>query len=668
MKYVQIVVDNSSDSTDRMYTYRCREDCVKTGDLVMVPFARRKKDIRGYVFGVSDENDENIKNLKEISSIDDEYSLPEDLIKLSVWMKRRYMCRYLDAVKCMLPPGKKPARVLNNPLEEYSGERDEEPELTDEQQAALDQIRPELYGRKTAAFLLNGVTSSGKTEVYLRAASETLKAGRDVIVLVPEISLTPQTIGRFTSRFGRETVAVMHSRLTKPQRYRQWMRVRNGEAQIMIGARSAIFAPFADPGLIIIDEEHESSYKSDQTPKYDTINTALMRSRLSGAVVILGTATPSIVSMYRARAGFYREIRLTRRHNRTPLPHVRIADMRQELREGNRSVFSRELYRKIRASLDRGRQAILFLNRRGYSSFISCRSCGYVVKCSTCGISMTYHKASGMAECHYCGRSVPVPDTCPECGSAYIRYFGAGTEQLEEAAAALFPDASVDRLDLDAIRKKGASQKILGAFRKGKTDILVGTQLVAKGLDFQNVGVVGIVAADVSLNIPDYRAAETTWQLIVQAAGRSGRGDEPGEVVIQTYSPEDRTICTAAAGDYESFYRGEIELRRLSGYPPFTNILRLVFSGEDESRVAEEAFHVYHGMEQSGFPAEGELFRPQPAYMSYVNGKYRYQILIKSPVNRTKEYIKLIEEIKKARSSRSAKILMVAELDPYSLT
>lgn len=436
----------------------------------------------------------------------------------------------------------------------------------------------------------------------------------------------------------------------------------------MIGARSAIFAPFADPGLIIIDEEHESSYKSDQTPKYDTINTALMRSRLSGAVVILGTATPSIVSMYRARAGFYREIRLTRRHNRTPLPHVRIADMRQELREGNRSVFSRELYRKIRASLDRGRQAILFLNRRGYSSFISCRSCGYVVKCSTCGISMTYHKASGMAECHYCGRSVPVPDTCPECGSAYIRYFGAGTEQLEEAAAALFPDASVDRLDLDAIRKKGASQKILGAFRKGKTDILVGTQLVAKGLDFQNVGVVGIVAADVSLNIPDYRAAETTWQLIVQAAGRSGRGDEPGEVVIQTYSPEDRTICTAAAGDYESFYRGEIELRRLSGYPPFTNILRLVFSGEDESRVAEEAFHVYHGMEQSGFPAEGELFRPQPAYMSYVNGKYRYQILIKSPVNRTKEYIKLIEEIKKARSSRSAKILMVAELDPYSLT
>ena len=281
---------------------------------------------------------------------------------------------------------------------------------------------------------------------------------------------------------------------------------------------------------------------------------------------------------------------------------------------------------------------------------------------------MTYHKSSGRAECHYCGRAIPVPAVCPDCGSPYIRYFGIGTEQLEEAVVSLFPDASVARLDLDTVKKKGTAQKILGAFRRGKTDILVGTQLVAKGLDFQNVGVVGIVAADVSLNIPDYRAAETTWQLIVQAAGRSGRGEEPGDVVIQTYSPDDRTICSAAKGDYELFYHGEIELRRLSGYPPFTNILRLVFSGEEESRVMEEARRVYLEMKQSFSSGEGELFQPQPAYRSYLNGKYRYQILIKSPVDRTKNYIKQIEEIKKKRSSRPAKVMMIAELDPYSLT
>ena len=668
MKYVKVVVDNASNSTDQLYTYRCADDRVKIGDVVTVPFARRKKEITGYVFQVSETNDEGIRRLRDVTSILEDYSVPKDLIRLSSWMKKRYMCRYLDVIRCMIPPGRKPVKAVKDPLNEYSSEPTPLPELTDEQQEAFRRIRPALRKREPARFLINGVTSSGKTEIYLRAAMETLESGRSVIVLVPEISLTPQTIDRFTSRFGKDAVAVMHSRLTMAQRYQQWMRVRSGEARIMIGARSAVFAPFSDPGLIIIDEEHESSYKSDQTPKYDAISTAMMRSQLSGAVVILGTATPSVVSMYRARTGYYSELKLTKRHNQTPLPLVSIADMRMELREGNRSVFSRELYRKIRDALDRKRQIILFLNRRGYSSFISCRSCGYVVRCSTCGISMTYHKASGMAECHYCGKKIRVPETCPDCGSQYIRYFGAGTEQLQEAAAAFFPDAAVDRLDLDSTRKKGESRRILEAFRKGKTDILVGTQLVAKGLDFQNVGVVGIVAADVTLNIPDYRSAETTYQLIVQAAGRSGRGEEPGHVVIQTYTPENRTILAAASGDYEAFYQGEVSLRRLSGYPPFTNILRLVFSGEDEKQVVEEALHVYHDIEKSGLPAEGEMFRPQPAYMSFLNGKYRYHILIKSPVQRTKYYRALIEEIKKQKSTRTSAVVMIAELDPYSFT
>lgn len=672
MKYVRVVVDNTSNSTDQLYTYRCPDDSVKAGDIVKVPFARRRKEITGFVFEVSDRNDENIKNLKDVSSIQEEYSLPEDLIRLSAWMKRRYMCRYIDAVKCMIPPGRRPARAVRDPLEEYSGREDGLPELTEEQRAAFETLLPDLENRKHACFLLNGVTSSGKTEVFLRAAAETLKQGRDVIVLVPEISLTPQTIDRFTSRFGRENVAVIHSRLTKAQRYGQWMRARNGEARIMIGARSAVLAPFHDPGLIIIDEEHESSYKADQTPKYDAVSAAIMRGRMSGAVVLLGTATPSIVSMYRSRQGYYRELKLTRRHNETPLPHVSIADMRKELKDGNHSIFSRELYSKMRSALDDGKQIILFLNRRGYSSFVSCRSCGYVVRCSECGISMTYHKSSGMAECHYCGRKVRVPDTCPECGSPYIRYFGAGTEQLEEAAGQFFPDASVARLDLDLAKKKGESRKILNSFRKRKTDILVGTQLVAKGLDFDNVGVVGIVAADVTLNIPDYRSAERTYQLIVQAAGRAGRGKEAGEVVIQTYSPENPVILAAAAGDYGSFYSHEVRVRAFSGYPPFTNILRLVFSGENERTVAKEAEDVYHRIEDSGLPGEGELFRPQPAFMAFLNGKYRYQVLIKSPVRKTKYYRKLIEDIKKdkarVKSPEKDAVILVAELDPYSLS
>lgn len=670
MKYIKAVVDNPSDSTDRLYTYRCEDDSVKVGSVVKVPFARRKKDITAYVFEVSEKNEENIKRIRDVSSVSDEYSLPYDLIKLAAWMKRRYMCRYIDALHCMIPPGSRPAggRKIKDPLAEYESGPGDIPELTGEQQAALDSLTPSIEKRKTAYFLLNGVTSSGKTEVFLRAAAKTLETGRDVIVLVPEISLTPQTIDRFTSRFGADNVAVMHSRLTRAQRYIQWMRARTGDAKVMIGARSAVFAPLNDPGLIIVDEEHESSYKADQTPKYDAVSAALMRAKMRGAAVVLGTATPSVVSMYRARAGYYRELKMTMRHNRTPLPRMSIVDMRRELKEGNRSIFSRQLYDKVRNAVDSGKQVILFLNRRGYSSFISCRSCGYVMKCDVCGISMTYHKSSGMAECHYCGRRVKVPRVCPDCGSSYIRYFGAGTEQVEEAAREAFPDAAVARLDLDAARRKGESRRILNSFRRGKTDILVGTQLVAKGLDFDNVGVVGIVAADVTLNIPDYRASERTYQLVVQAAGRAGRGSEPGDVVIQTYAPQNRTIMAAAAGDYESFYKDEIRMRKLSAYPPFTNLVRLVFSGENERETADEAEKVYRRIISSGLPERGEVFRPQPAYLARLNGRYRYHIVIKSPVKRTGYYRKLVGDIKKERAGGSADVLMVAELDPYSFT
>ncbi|MDD7408263.1 MAG: primosomal protein N' [Anaerovoracaceae bacterium] len=673
MKYVDLVVDNASNSTDNLYTYRCSDDDIKVGDIVKVPFARRRKDITGYVFAVSDHAPENIKGIRDVASVSDEYSLPPDLIRMSSWMKHRYMCRYIDAISCMIPPGKKPKRApAKDPLDEYTGDgaSSDAPPLTEEQQAAFDRIKPKIHSREMSYFLLNGVTSSGKTEVYLRACEETLKEGRDAMILVPEISLTPQTISRFTARFGADKVAVMHSKLTKGQRYVQWMRARNGEAKIMIGARSAVFAPLADPGLIVIDEEHESSYKADQTPKYDAVSAALMRAKISGSVVILGSATPSVVSSYRAKKGYYTELKLLKRHNKTPLPEVSIVDMRDELKDGNRGVFSSRLYNDIKKTLEEGRQVILFLNRRGYSSFISCRSCGYVMKCSTCGISMTYHKSSGMAECHYCGRRVRVPDVCPECGSSYIRYFGAGTEQVEEAAAELFPEAVCARLDLDTAKKKGETKRILNLFRRGKINILVGTQLVAKGLDFDNVGLVGIVAADVTLNIPDYRSAERTYQLIVQASGRAGRGDRPGSVIIQTYAPDDRTIEAAARGDYAGFLREELAVREVSGYPPFTNIIRLVFSGEDEVKTRAEADSVFREIEGLAVKLGAAVFSPQPAYMAKLNGRYRFQILVKSPVARTKYCRRLVENIKKERSraSGTADIVMVAELDPYSIT
>ncbi len=671
LKQVNVVIDNTSHRTDNYYTYLCDHDSVKVGSVVQVPFGRRKDTVTGYVFEVMEDDRSTKGRLKKVASVSEELSIPEDLIHLCVWMKQRYLCRYIDGVRCIIPPGSAPSGRVRDPYEASGDEgeqRDLPPPLTEEQDDVLQAMMPSLRSRDSRCFLINGVTSSGKTEVYLRAAQEVLEQGRDVIVLVPEISLTPQMIQRFQRRFGWKRVAVMHSRMTKKQRYLHWMKARTGQASVMIGARSAIFAPFADPGLIIIDEEHESSYKSDQTPKYHAISTALERAGYCGATVILGSATPSVISSYRAASGEYTELRMRKRHNLTPLPEVVTVDMREELKNGNRTIFSKVLYQHVRECLDQGKQAILFLNRRGYSSFISCRSCGFVLKCDACGVSMTYHKSSGSAVCHYCGRKLPVPKQCPECGSPYIRHFGTGTEQVQEAAERMFEGASVARLDLDTVQRKGESERILRDFRSGRTDILVGTQLVAKGLDFDQVGVVGIVAADLSLNVPDYRSAERTYQLIVQAAGRAGRGDERGLVVIQTYTPDHVTIQTAAEGDYDRFYQNELTLRRITGYPPFTDILRLVFTGPDEKAVLDAAIRVCTRITASGVPAEGEVFPPQPAYMARFNEMFRYHVVIKCSPERTGLYLSLMEGIQTEFSEKNASIRMVPERNPYSFT
>ena len=527
MKYVDVVIDNNSDHTDELYTYGCPFDEVNVGDKVYVPFSKGNKRREGYVFTVREQLEEPIRGLKHILEIDPEISLTEEALETCRWMKRRYLCKYIDGVKCFTPAGSSSKRgKKRDPLAEKEYVPDQPKELNPEQDAAMDQIRKRLSEGEHRILMIQGVTGSGKTEVYLQAIEEVVASGRQAIMMVPEISLTPQTIQRFLSRFGKERTAVLHSKLSLGQRYDEWMRIRKGEASIVIGARSAVFAPLSNPGIIILDEEHETSYKSDKTPKYDALEVAAKRMGHHKGLVLLGSATPSVVNAYRSRSGLFDLIRLEKRYNEVPLPEVSIVDMREELKQGNHTMFSVELVNAMEETLSRGRQVILFLNRRGYSTFVSCRNCGYTVTCPDCGITMTYHKNENACVCHFCGKKQPMLRTCPECGSSYIRHFGTGTEQVEETVHQFFGKATVARLDLDTVRTKGSIDKILKDFQKGKTQILVGTQLVAKGLDFANVGLVGIISADVTLNIPDFRSAERTFQLVTQAAGRSGRGDE----------------------------------------------------------------------------------------------------------------------------------------------
>ena len=561
MKYANLVIDNKSDQTDQLYTYGVKDDA-KIGSKVYVPFAKSRNLREAYVVETDEHSGDGLgKRLRYIEKVDDDVSLSEEMIRTALWMKKRYICRLIDAVNCFTPVGEKARRgQRKNPFAEEKGEPSSVKELTLQQAQILQRIGEAAKAKKHMRFLLHGVTGSGKTEIYIRAAQQVLEQGRNVIVLVPEIALTGQIIDRFIGRFGSGKVAVLHSKLSLGERYDQWKKVRDGcdgDGQIVIGARSAVFAPLENIGLIVIDEEHETTYKSDHTPKYDTIEVALKRvqDKDNNGILLLGSATPSVVSYQRAQEGIYELLELTERYNKVVLPEISIVDMREELKRGNRSIISSELCSKMKDTLEAGRQVILFLNRRGYSTFVSCRECGYVARCPGCGLSLTYHKAGGQAVCHYCGYHEPAPNKCPECGSKYIRYFGSGTEKLEEAVSDLFPEYAAERLDLDTVKRKGELTRKLKAFRSGKTQILIGTQIIAKGLDFRNVGLSGIVSADVSLNIPDFRSPERTFQLITQAAGRAGRGDSQGHVVIQTYSPEHYAVAFASQHDYKGFLK-----------------------------------------------------------------------------------------------------------------
>lgn len=669
MKYVNVVIDNNTDHTDNLYTYLCEDDRVRVGDKVSVPFAKGNRIRDAYVFQVADRLPEEIKGIKSIESIDPDIFLGEEAVATCVWMKRRYLCRYIDAIKCFTPAGTSSKRGrIRTPYKDIEFERTEAKSLTDEQKNAMETIRPSIRDREHKVYLIHGVTSSGKTEIYMQIIEECVAKGRTAIMLVPEISLTPQTIERFIGRFGAEQIAVLHSKLSMGERYDEWMRIRKGEVKIVIGARSAIFAPLDEIGVIVLDEEHETTYKSDMTPKYDTIEVAVKRAKKNQAVVLLGSATPSLISAFKAETGEYERIFLKERFNKTPLPDVEIVDMREELRNGNKSIFSISLYHEMKRCLEEKKQVILFLNRRGYSTFVSCRSCGYVMKCGECGISLTYHKARNEAICHFCGYRERVPAVCPVCGGRYLKHFGTGTEKVEEVTKEIFPEYAVDRLDLDTAAKKGSIDKILNSFRKGKTNILIGTQLVAKGLDFSNVGLVGIVSADISLNVPDFRSAERTFQLITQAAGRAGRGDSPGKVLIQSYNPDHYSILAAAAHDYEAFYQMETAIRKQIGYPPFSDLIQIVLSSEKEQEAYEICRQVAEDfIRNAGRSEERYVFGPQAAPMNKIKGLYRYQLLIKCFPGKRKEYGRILNEIKLGiNTDRKAKYFISIDVNPYS--
>ncbi len=523
--------------------------------------------------------------------------------------------------------------VGRDPFWNKKVDSDVAPTLTEEQRQVVESIDINGYSKN----LIYGVTGSGKTEVYLRLIKKVLDSGKNAIVLVPEISLTPQITNRFLARFG-DVVAILHSGLSLGERYDEWKKIKSNKCRIVIGARSAIFAPLSNIGIIIIDEEHDTSYKSETSPKYDAKEVADYVAVTEEIPLVMGSATPDIVTYYKALNGEINLFELKNRVSKFGLPEVEIVDMREELATGNKTVFSRKLYYAMKEAIKNKEQIMLFLNRRGYSTFIMCRDCGYVVKCEDCDVSMTYHLDSNKLVCHYCGKTKDLMSTCPSCGSKNIRYFGSGTQKIEVEIKKYFPEASVIRMDVDTTRVKGGHEKILTKFKDEKIDILLGTQMIAKGHDFSNVTLVGILAADSSLNIGDYRANERTFQLLTQMAGRAGRGAKKGTAIIQTYMPDEFSINAAKEQDYERFYATEINMREKLNYPPFCDIIVSIISGTDEEKVRCEANKLYEVLHK-----QFNVYTPVPAPISKINNEYRWRVLLKEEIDYDK--LKVFHEL-----------------------
>ena len=500
--------------------------------------------------------------------------------------------------------------------------------LNAEQQVAVETILQSVQEQQSQTYLLEGITGSGKTEVYLQVIAEVLNQGKTAIMPVPEISLTPQMVQRFKSRFG-EHVAVMHSGLSQGDKYDEWRKIERGEAEVVVGARSAIFAPIENIGVIIIDEEHEASYKQEETPRYHARDLAIWRSEYHHCPVVLGSATPSLESRARAQKNVYQRLRLTQRANQAAtLPTIDVVDMRQEVENGNVSSFSMSLQEKLQERLEKNEQSVLLLNRRGYSSFVMCRDCGYVLPCPNCDISLTLHMDSKTMKCHYCGHEERIPYRCPNCGQDKIRYYGTGTQKVEEELQTLLPDSRILRMDVDTTRRKGAHEKILRTFGEGQADILLGTQMIAKGLDFPNVTLVGVLNADTALNLPDFRSSERTFQLLTQVSGRAGRAEKPGEVIIQSFNPEHYAIQLAKAQDYEDLKTKKKKKRHRGDYPPYYFTVQITASHPEEIEAAIQMFQIATKLKQ-GLSPQAILLGPTPNAIMRVNNRYFYQVIIK---------------------------------------
>lgn len=553
----------------------------------------------------------------------------------------------------------------------FPTEAAEDPPLTAQQTEALQVMLPFLRQGK-GRFLLHGVTGSGKTEVFIRLVRETLRMGRSAMILVPEIALTPQMVSWFRARFG-SVAAVLHSRLSAGERFDEWRRIRRGDAKVVIGARSAVFAPMEHPGLIVVDEEHETTYLSDRHPRYDARSVAAFRCEGEGATLLLASATPSILSFAMARRGDYTLLEMPQRVHRKPLPAVELVDMRQELELGNRSVLSLRLQQALKTCVAAGQQAMLLMNRRGYNTFVSCRKCGQVIKCPQCDVSMTYHigQTDNRLHCHYCGYETEVPTACPACGSRYIRHFGAGTQKVEEEVKRLLPGVGVVRMDLDTTSGKGGHEKLLDEFRSGRARVLVGTQMIAKGLDFPMVTLVGVVAADLTLNLPDYRSRERTFQLLTQVAGRAGRGELPGQVILQTYKPEDPVLALSAAQDYRGFFEREFDLRRRRLYPPFTAMARLLVESPSEERAVSACDRLLAACERA--LDEHRLWKKRTLLcmadrpsIKQLRGKYRAHVVLKLLVHPDADgLIAYLTDLARASEEPGAEVFF--ELNPINM-
>ena len=650
---------------------------VEVGKRLLVPFGRRNRE--GYCIGFAAKPQ--VQQLKTVAAVLDEKPLfTSEMLSLGHWMSDYYFSSWGEALLAMLPEGvrkkrkREPSMVTVRSPEKEAAELAVHrrliggPELTEEQEEALARILSAL-GRHTT-LVLHGITSSGKTEVYIRAIQEVVRGGKQAIVLVPEISLTPQTLARFSRRFQR--VALLHSALSPAERARQWQQIKDGRVDVVIGARSAIFAPVDKLGLVVIDDEHETSFKQETSPRYHAREVAIKRGEMNQAPVVLGSATPTLETYHRSKIGSYERLVLKRRIGGHPLPPVLLVDMKEECAARPGCVISRTLEKAMGESLARGEQVILFINRRGYSFYVRCRRCGHVEKCKRCDVALVFHKKKNILLCHYCGARRNAEALCPECVTGKLDYRGTGTERIRETIASLLPDAAIAQMDSDSTKRRGSHEKIFEAFQKREIQVLVGTQMLAKGLDFPNVTTVGVVLADVTLNLPDFRSDERTFQLLEQVAGRTGRGPKGGSVFVQSYEPDRLSIRLAANHDYEGFAQTELDRRKELGYPPFGQIVEVLFEGKDPARVGDEAQEFARILSPLAEEAKVSLLGPAACPIARISGKSRHHLICKGPpvVSGVEPSDGSIHRVLRAvleNSRPSRSVRMVIDVDPVSL-